>query len=379
MCARAHLVQFSTPRADSCDTIGSFSPYSFCVRCWLCRHGPSRKPFIGITTWSRPRSWPRRPVGWCWSIFGRRAAGRAWHSNQNVFNQPGVANAIEAAVRAGEAQRGRELGDGAMVWDQPRADRRDRHAGWPMVGKLISPPTPAAYVAEVTAAAGKYTARSGQTYAKAAAAAPSSRSSMRRMRVCKFRQIRRCRRPVPAQQVDAAKSPRRFAATVPGQTYRRQFAAGTWQASSGRNGGCGHRRLWQRSTIQPPAMTPPPAQSRSRRCGRARRVPLAIADARSAMPYARDSPIATGREPIGVAFAGSAVGGFAADLAGRIHCRSRRRVRTVASGPPARLTSPHAALRLGDALQPSIADRRCPIRASCRRERRRWVSMVIAQ
>ena len=41
-----------------------------------------------------------------------------------------------------------------------------------MVSKLISPPTPAAYVAELTAAAGKYASKSGQAFAKAAAAAP---------------------------------------------------------------------------------------------------------------------------------------------------------------------------------------------------------------
>jgi protein disulfide-isomerase len=41
-----------------------------------------------------------------------------------------------------------------------------------MITKLISPPTPAAYVAELTAAAGKYSAKGGQMFAKASSNAP---------------------------------------------------------------------------------------------------------------------------------------------------------------------------------------------------------------
>ena len=41
-----------------------------------------------------------------------------------------------------------------------------------IVSKTISSPTPAAYVAELTSAAGKYSMKSGQAYANAAAKAP---------------------------------------------------------------------------------------------------------------------------------------------------------------------------------------------------------------
>ena len=133
----------------------------------------SRKPSIGIRTWSRPRLWRRKPIGWCWCTFGRRRCGPCMALNQNVFNQPGVANAIETQ----------------FVPVKLNADENSATATWygitrvptdvivtpdgQMVAKLVSPPTPAAYVAEVTAAAGKFAAKSGQAYAKAAAAAPA--------------------------------------------------------------------------------------------------------------------------------------------------------------------------------------------------------------
>lgn len=93
--------------------------------------------------------------------------------NQNVFNQPGVANAIETQ----------------FVPVKLNADENSATATWygitrvptdvivtpdgQMVAKLVSPPTPAAYAAEMTAVAGKYAGKSGQAYAKAAAAAPA--------------------------------------------------------------------------------------------------------------------------------------------------------------------------------------------------------------
>ncbi len=104
--------------------------------------------------------------------FWTPSCGPCMALNQNVFNQPGVASAIEQQ----------------FVPVKLNADENSATAQWfgisrvptdvivtpdgQLVGKLISPPTPAAYVAEVTAAAGKYTSRSGQTYAKAATAAP---------------------------------------------------------------------------------------------------------------------------------------------------------------------------------------------------------------
>src|SRR3954471_20119583 len=104
--------------------------------------------------------------------FWTPTCGPCMALNQNVFNQPGVASAIETH----------------FVPVKLNADENSATATWyginrvptdvivtpdgQMVAKLVSPPTPAAYVAEVTAAAGKFAAKSGQAYAKAAAAAP---------------------------------------------------------------------------------------------------------------------------------------------------------------------------------------------------------------
>src|SRR3954465_311768 len=105
---------------------------------------------------------------------GRLVLGHFWAPTcgpcmaleQNVFNQPGVANAIETQ----------------FVPVKLNADENTATAEWlgitrvptdvvltpegQMVAKLISPPTPAAYVAEVSAAAGKYAAKSGQAFAR---------------------------------------------------------------------------------------------------------------------------------------------------------------------------------------------------------------------
>ncbi len=105
--------------------------------------------------------------------FWTPSCGPCMALNQNVFSQPGVANALETQ----------------FVPVKLNADENSATATWygitrvptdvivspdgQIVAKLISPPTPAAYVAELTAAAGKYTAKSGQTFAKAAAAAPA--------------------------------------------------------------------------------------------------------------------------------------------------------------------------------------------------------------
>jgi YHS domain-containing protein/thiol-disulfide isomerase/thioredoxin len=104
--------------------------------------------------------------------FWTPSCGPCMALNQNVFNQPGVASAIETQ----------------FVPVKLNADENSATATWygitrvptdvivtpdgQIVGKIISPPTPAAYVAEVTAIGGKYAAKSGQAFAKAAAAAP---------------------------------------------------------------------------------------------------------------------------------------------------------------------------------------------------------------
>ena len=104
--------------------------------------------------------------------FWTPSCGPCMALNQNVFSQPGVANAMETQ----------------FVPVKLNADENSATATWygitrvptdvivtpdgQMVAKLVSPPTPAAYVAEVTAAAGKYAAKSGSAFDKAVAAAP---------------------------------------------------------------------------------------------------------------------------------------------------------------------------------------------------------------
>jgi YHS domain-containing protein/thiol-disulfide isomerase/thioredoxin len=105
--------------------------------------------------------------------FWTPSCGPCMALNQNVFNQPGVASAIEAQ----------------FVPVKLNADENSATATWygitrvptdvivtpdgQIVAKLISPPTPAAYAAEMTAVAGKFTAKSGQSFAKASAGAPA--------------------------------------------------------------------------------------------------------------------------------------------------------------------------------------------------------------
>src|SRR5436190_10255835 len=104
--------------------------------------------------------------------FWAPTCGPCMALEQNVFNQPGVAGALEAQ----------------FVPVKLNADENTATATWlgitrvptdviitpegQIVSKTISAPTPAAYVAELTSAAGKYSMKSGQTFAKAAAGAP---------------------------------------------------------------------------------------------------------------------------------------------------------------------------------------------------------------
>ncbi len=92
--------------------------------------------------------------------------------DQHVFNQPGVASAIEAQyvpvkLNADEnSATAQSYGITRVPTDIVVTPDGQ------IVGKMVSPPTPAAYVAELTSFAGKYAARSGQAYAGAVAAAP---------------------------------------------------------------------------------------------------------------------------------------------------------------------------------------------------------------
>jgi protein disulfide-isomerase len=104
--------------------------------------------------------------------FWTPSCGPCLALEQNVFNQAGVASAIE----------------GQFVPVKLNADENSATAQWfgitrvptdvavtpegEVVGKIISPPTPGAYIAETTGLARKYATNLGQTYAKAAGAAP---------------------------------------------------------------------------------------------------------------------------------------------------------------------------------------------------------------
>jgi YHS domain-containing protein/thiol-disulfide isomerase/thioredoxin len=104
--------------------------------------------------------------------FWTPSCGPCMALERNVFIQPGVAAAIEAQ----------------FVPVKLNADENSATAEWygisrvptdvvatpdgQIIAKSVSPPTPAAYVAELTSAANKYAARLGQAYTTAASAAP---------------------------------------------------------------------------------------------------------------------------------------------------------------------------------------------------------------
>lgn len=105
--------------------------------------------------------------------FWTTTCGPCMALEQNVFNQPGVASAIEQQ----------------FVPVKLNADENSATAQWfginrvPMdvvitpegqlIGKLVSPPTPSAYLAEVTSMASKYATKSGGAFALASSAAPA--------------------------------------------------------------------------------------------------------------------------------------------------------------------------------------------------------------
>ena len=93
--------------------------------------------------------------------------------DQNVFNQPGVAGAIESQFVPVKlnANENPATATGFGITRVPTdviltADGQ-------VVGKLISPPTPAAYVAEVSQVATQHTTQLGYSFGKAAEAAPA--------------------------------------------------------------------------------------------------------------------------------------------------------------------------------------------------------------
>src|SRR3954465_2246195 len=91
---------------------------------------------------------------------------------QNVFNQPGVGSAIETQFVPVKLNADENTATATLFGiTRVPTDVIITPEGQ-IVSKTISAPTPAAYVAELTSAAGKYSMKSGQAFANAAAKAP---------------------------------------------------------------------------------------------------------------------------------------------------------------------------------------------------------------
>src|SRR5690349_15654806 len=97
--------------------------------------------------------------------FWTPSCGPCLALEQNVFNQPGVSSALEqqfvpVKLNADENSATAQLyGINRVPTDVVITPDGK------LVGKLISPPTPSAYVAEVTGIGAKYATMSGQSYA----------------------------------------------------------------------------------------------------------------------------------------------------------------------------------------------------------------------
>jgi YHS domain-containing protein/thiol-disulfide isomerase/thioredoxin len=91
---------------------------------------------------------------------------------QNVFNQPGVASALQAQFVPVKLNAN-EHPETAQAFGITRVPTDViLSADGMVVGRLISPPTPAAYVAETTQVARQHVTRLGGTFTEVAAAAP---------------------------------------------------------------------------------------------------------------------------------------------------------------------------------------------------------------
>jgi YHS domain-containing protein/thiol-disulfide isomerase/thioredoxin len=104
--------------------------------------------------------------------FWTPSCGPCLALDQNVFNQPGVGAALESQFVPVKlnANENSATATGFGITRVP-TDVVITPDG-EVVGKLISPPTPSAYISEVSQIANQYATRSGQSFAQAAAAAP---------------------------------------------------------------------------------------------------------------------------------------------------------------------------------------------------------------
>ncbi|MFO0790125.1 MAG: thioredoxin family protein [Pirellulales bacterium] len=105
--------------------------------------------------------------------FWAPSCGPCMALERNVFNQPGVAAAIEqqfvpVKLNADENSATAQLYGIERIPTDVVTTPDGR-----IISKMVSPPTPAAYVSELTSTAGKYASKLGQTYSNAASTAPA--------------------------------------------------------------------------------------------------------------------------------------------------------------------------------------------------------------
>ena len=206
--------------------------------------------FIGIRTSRMRRSRPANRIAWCWFIFGPRACGPCKMLEQNVFNQAGVGTAIEAQFVPVKLERRREFGHGDRLRHYARADRHHHHAGWRSGRRMISPPTPSAYVAELS---------------------QDRRASTRHARVSRSRRPRRCAGAGVSTNASTRRTRAWRSAPAPRQPLRRLRRRPALQrhpTASRRHRSPRHRcirRVLRRALECRPFMQP---CSRSRKCSR---------------------------------------------------------------------------------------------------------------
>ena len=159
-------------RGDLCDANCRIFCFSF-ARCWRCQRLPSKAALRWQQDIETAKATAKQTGRLVLVHFWTPSCAPCLMLEQNVFNQPGVAGAIEAQFVPVKlnANENSATATGFGITRVP-TDVILTPDGQ-VVGKLISPPTPAAYIAEMSQVANQFATKGGQTFAKAAAAAPA--------------------------------------------------------------------------------------------------------------------------------------------------------------------------------------------------------------
>ena len=159
-------------RDDLCDANCRIFCFSF-ARCWRCQRLPSKAALHWQQDIETAKATAKQTGRLVLVHFWTPSCAPCLMLEQNVFNQPGVAGAIEAQFVPVKlnANENSATATGFGITRVP-TDVILTPDGQ-VVGKLISPPTPAAYIAEMSQVANQFATKGGQTFAKAAAAAPA--------------------------------------------------------------------------------------------------------------------------------------------------------------------------------------------------------------